>query len=691
MRPQKAVRLYKYERTYFTIASFKGVILRQKEIEMKTPMRLTGALLCGLFAGFGSGSAALAENADAVENPNEYKLLSLIPGVQAKRSNRLIDPAREVSLEMNIKFLDREIYNPVTGRSDPVRLRGYEDARAGNNAINALVGPTISVEPGQTLRVKLNNQLPVDDSCNMGSGGNVNTPHCFNGTNLHSHGLWVNPAGNGDNVLISIRPDVSFEYEYALPETHPAGTFWYHPHLHGSTALQVSSGMSGAIIIRDDRAPIWDDAGALERPGDLDRLLMRADGRAIPERVLVLQQIQYACRNAKGEIQTNQDGTYFCKPDQVGEINNYDLFGPGTWPTSGRYTSVNGEVLGTLVDAEVGVPERWRLIHAGVRDTVNFEIRHKTGSASHANLSAENTETWIEANCGEPVDYNVVAQDGLTMSAAQTRSQAILQPGYRVDALVVFPEAGEYCVVDGEAPPEASIGTPTPSRRLLGLVNAVGTAPYGTGSQEWLTDWLIEAAGRTMPANAVAKVQDDLANGLKLSAFVPHPDIKDDEVTGLQELVFNIDVSGPGDAIFQVDGNPYDANRMDRVLTLGGVDEWTLYSDFVSHPFHIHVNPFQIVKILDADGNDVSALGSSDGGDPQYGGLKGVWKDTLWIKNPGTTKDTRYTIVVRTRYQRYIGAFVLHCHILDHEDQGMMQNVSIALPDGMGGIAKAHH
>ena len=41
-----------------------------------------------------------------------------------------------------------------------------------------------------------------------------------------------------------------------------------------------------------------------------------------------------------------------------------------------------------------------------------------------------------------------------------------------------------------------------------------------------------------------------------------------------------------------------------------------------------------------------------------------------------------YTVTVRTRYQRYIGEFVLHCHILDHEDQGMMQNVAIVLPGG---------
>jgi FtsP/CotA-like multicopper oxidase with cupredoxin domain len=72
---------------------------------------------------------------------------------------------------------------------------------------------------------------------------------------------------------------------------------------------------------------------------------------------------------------------------------------------------------------------------------------------------------------------------------------------------------------------------------------------------------------------------------------------------------------------------------------------------------------------------DVSAPGGFDGGDPQYLGMKGMFKDTLWIK-------PNYTITLRTRYERYIGDFVLHCHILDHEDMGMMQNVAIVLPGG---------
>lgn len=627
--------------------------------------------------------SAVAQEARTVSNPPTY-ILEPITKSRAKletfAQNRAPFPG-EVLLDMNVTYLDRQIYNPATARYDRVRLRGYQDARqtGPSGADTPLVGPTIDVRPGETVRITLNNMLPQDSTCGIG-GGSANTPHCFNGTNLHSHGLWVNPSGNGDNVLVSIRPGVEFQYEYNIPADHPAGTFWYHPHLHGSTALQVSSGMSGALIIRGDRMPTPTETG------DIDRLLKQPDGSDIAERVLVLQQIQYACTDSNGSI------TYDCQPGQVGGIESYDQFGPGSWPASGRFTSINGQVLGQLAPAVAGSVERWRMTHAGVRDTINFEIRRKTGTAALRTLTAADTDRWIDQNCGkDAIPYGVVAQDGLTMAQVQMRQQAVLQPGYRVDALVVLPQAGDYCLVDAAAPAAASVNQITPSRRLLGIVTAVEGNAVNGEIGTYLQDWLISAAERTMAPDVAGEVIDDLKNDMRLSSFVPHPDIEPGEVTGEQQLVFNIDVKQPGGTFFEIDDQPYDANRIDRTLPLNGVDEWTLRSDFVSHPFHIHVNPFQIIKIVDAAGNDVSALGADDDGDPQYPGLNNVWKDTLWIKNPGTDPSTRYTITMRTRYQRYIGEFVLHCHILDHEDQGMMQNVRITLPDGHGGTVTGHH
>jgi FtsP/CotA-like multicopper oxidase with cupredoxin domain len=632
-----------------------------------------------------------AQSAPDIENPRSFRLVPLNPPPAPQVGSVQSTPAdaREVSLEMTIDFLDRSIYNPATRSYDRVKVRGYKDSLTPDAPDQPLVAPTIDMVPGQTLRVKLNNILPKDPSCDT-PHDDINIPHCFNGTNLHTHGLWINPAGNSDNVLISIRPGVPFEYEYNIPQDHAAGTFWYHPHLHGSTALQVGSGMAGAIIIRDDRIPSFLPGGGVDRPGDLDRLLVGANGAALPDRVLVLQQIQYACRYPdgpnKGEIQQTTDGAYFCGQNQVGGIEGYDQFGPGTWGPSGRYTSVNGQVLGNLAPARVGVPERWRMIHAGVRETINFEIRHKTTDAVATDLAQADTESWIEANCGAPVDYTVVAQDGLTMSEAQVRNQAVLQPGYRVDALVTFAEPGEYCVVDGHAPAGGAVDGTAPSRRLLGTVTATGTAQPEAATTAWLVNWLKTAAGRVYPSDVAARVRADLDDGFKLSGFVWHPDVGDDELTGTQTLVFNIDTSASPPS-FEIDGEPYAPDIVPRKLMLDGVDEWTLQSDLAGHPFHIHVNPFQVVEILDAGGNDVSGIGATDDGDPQYAGLKGVWKDTLFVKNDDGKK---YTVVVRTRYERYIGKFVLHCHILDHEDQGMMQNVEIYMPDGQGGIVESH-
>ncbi|WP_238581595.1 multicopper oxidase family protein [Demequina aestuarii] len=94
-------------------------------------------------------------------------------------------------------------------------------------------GPTLHLRPGDTLRVRLVNGLE--------------TP-----TNLHTHGLVVSADGNGDNPFVSIGPGESFDYEISLPDDHPHGVFWYHPHLHGFVADQVFGGLYGAIVVDEE-------------------------------------------------------------------------------------------------------------------------------------------------------------------------------------------------------------------------------------------------------------------------------------------------------------------------------------------------------------------------------------------------------------------------------------------------------
>ncbi|MDQ0454356.1 multicopper oxidase family protein [Rhizobium paknamense] len=682
--------------------------------------------------------------------PFSAKLLSQ-PGASA---NPVIRPhaGREQVLDLKVTYTDGWIRNPSAEGTpekafDRVRLRSYQGTSV--DPQYPFIAPTIEVMPGDTVRVRLDNQLPQDTSC-TDADTRPDVPHCFNGTNLHSHGLWVSPTGNSDNVLLSINPGVKFEYEYNIPADHPAGTFWYHPHRHGSTAIQVGSGMAGALIVRGDRPP------TAEANGDLDTLL-----KPFQERLLVFEQIPYACLDKDGKLKykykEDKDKKAYvidwsCAPNEVGEVISYEQFGPSSWTDSGRFTTVNGRVRPVFTDGVAGQTERWRLVHAGVRDTIKIQFRKAVGPdllAQEKTLTAANEERFIAQFClGDPVPYVVAASDGLTMAEGQPRTDITLQPGYRNDLLVNFQEEGLYCVIN---PPEKAADSVTRSdteRSVLGFVRigkqsvAVPAVPSVVNGKpvEAIREQLLASAERApgYTPDIRQQVQRDLKDGFKLSRFVPHPTITDAEVEGQpkQNLVFFIGqgLNKGGPATFNVGksfnvvqtplgtyapqgARPYQPDVVDRKLVLGTAQEWELRSYLASHPFHIHVNPFQIVKILDPLGNDVSAPDAKEADESvsQYAGLKGVWKDTLWVKSnvnspltaidaayingtlgkesivPEATPQSIYRIFIRTRYERYIGEFVLHCHILDHEDQGMMENVSIGVPDGSGGLATAHH
>ncbi len=644
---------------------------------------ITGLACVAIFANSGS-ALAQAPTERIVTAPPAAQVLRAQPRGNLLAARPMVGPPAatttdEARIDLDIEYTDSKIYNPATGTYDAVKLRSYRDANQPAVPKIPFVAPTIEIVPGETISIKLNNKLPATNQNCPSPDGKVNTPHCFNRTNLHSHGLWVNPTGNGDNVLLSINPSVSFEYEYNVRSDHPAGTFWYHPHLHGSTALQVSSGMAGLLIIRGSRPP------TLQSTGDIDMLLKEATGAPFAERLVLLQQVQYACRDAQGQIQTDANGAYVCNPNQVAGIEGYDQFGPGTWPASGRYTSINGEVLPIFAGAQAGRVERWRIAHAGVRDSVKLQFKKlRPGAENYERLGTQQQQDWVAANCLDPVlPHFALASDGLTRGKIAQRSTTTMQPGYREDLLVVFPEAGDYCVIDDMAPAEAVVNALAKNRKFLGRVNVgVGTSP-GPDLKAYLQAQLLSATDRTMPQDVRAKVRAELSDDLKLTSFIPHPDVADGEIKGHQTVELKIDVSNG--LQFQVNGKPYDPDRIDRTLMLGSADEWDITAGTnppVGHPFHIHVNPFQIMAIRNPAGVDVSVNGEAN--DPQYANLKGVWRDTLFVK-PG------YHAITRSRYQRYIGDFVLHCHILDHEDQGMMQNIRIALPDGQGGIAAGGH
>jgi L-ascorbate oxidase len=565
------------------------------------------------------------------------------------------------------------LYNPWTLGEDKVELRSFvgSGAKPGD-----FVAPTIRVAPGQKLRIDLDNRL---EAC---TEAQHKEHRCFNETNLHTHGLWVSPEGNSDNVLISIPPGRQFRYEYDIPVDHPAGTFWYHPHRHGVGFVQVGSGMAGALIVSGDRLPTATSAG------DIDVLLKDERGRPFPERVMILQQIKYGCLDAKGQIEGQRDKDnepvrpFTCSPGKIGRIESFD--NDWNWRRTGRFTGINGNVQPDLSQAKAGGFERWRLINAGVGEAMHMRLyRLDPAAPPLRTVKAEDQVAWRERYCiGQPLAMWQLALDGLTRSAILKTDEAVLFAGERMDVIARLPEPGLYCMVNDTSRDDPKKLNPS---RMITVIAAEGAIARDTGGDALLQSMLIRSAEKVLAGRERSatrgRVVGELKDGLKLSSFTWHKPIPEAEVSGYREVILNI-IEGPNEESFRVNGRIYDHERIDAVLPLGKAEEWRAIALIDDHPLHIHVNPFQIISIEDPEGRDVTDP-KSPAFDPDFAGLKGEWKDTVFLK-----KDMR--VAFRTRYERFTGDFVTHCHIMYHGDHGMMQNLRIAVEGEMSAPHASH-
>lgn len=165
--------------------------------------------------------------------------------------------SRVVEQTLDVRFTDVAV--PGYGR---ITTRTYN---------GAIPGPTLRVRGGDTLRLTHVNGLPP----NPPHSGGHNTPHDPNSFNLHTHGMHVSPSGYADNVLREFVPRTADEVAAGAPEPryvttvqipadHPAGTYWYHPHLHGAIAEQIVGGMAGVIIVEGDVDEVPEIAAAAD-------------------------------------------------------------------------------------------------------------------------------------------------------------------------------------------------------------------------------------------------------------------------------------------------------------------------------------------------------------------------------------------------------------------------------------------
>lgn len=109
-------------------------------------------------------------------------------------------------------------------------------------------GPTLILHPGDVLELTLVNDLP-QEPCNTFVPELFNAYHGVDRTNLHFHGLHI--ADELNPHAFNIGPGQSYTYTVPIPQGHSGGTFWYHPHVAGSTSLQAGGGAFGMLIIED--------------------------------------------------------------------------------------------------------------------------------------------------------------------------------------------------------------------------------------------------------------------------------------------------------------------------------------------------------------------------------------------------------------------------------------------------------
>lgn len=500
-----------------------------------------------------------------------------------------------------------------------VRLRAYN---------GTVPGPLLETRPGETLRIRLENALTPYDS--TGWTGDHNVPHALDTTNLHLHGMDVvphlfEPIGTSDPLasMIAIGPGESKEYLFEIPADHPSGFNWYHPHHHGSTAVQAVSGMAGGLVVRGpiDEVPeiraareiflVVNDIGLFPSEADPDLWLYEPAQNAI-------------WQTFGGNVTRWNPATRKQEPSALKS-------GFTTGDYALRYLLVNGAPFFREEhnDASPQDPIGTQLAVPRFRVRPGEVVRFRM-----LNANSDNLMPIVVAGH----DVHLIGLDGVNLAEPRTlpaappdpRGQILLAPSNRAEFLVRAGAPGVYPIV--QLPQDEQF-----------LVSAQKTIAE------------IEVAG--------APIDPPMAIPARLP--IPsrmYPPIGDDEIVRVRNVVFSGGFPGVLNPIVGIDlmlnNALYDEQSVEAVATLDTAEEWHLsvpdahHGGTEGHPFHIHVNSFEVVSI---------------GGVAQP---PGTFRDTVWV-------PADQEVVIRMRFRDWVGKSVFHCHILPHEDTGMMQNFLI--------------
>ncbi len=536
-------------------------------------------------------------------------------------------PLRRYTLP--ISFIEKE-FPGEGGAKVRVRLRAYG---------GTVPGPLLEVNPGDEVRITLDNQLPYYDSSAW--SGQHNVPNGLHSTNLHVHGLDVvphlfEPIGTADPLsgMVSIAPGESYTYAFTIADDHPTGLNWYHPHRHGSTAVQVVTGMAGLLVVR----------GAIDEVPEIkaarEFFVVVSDIGLFPSDDVDGLWTYEPRQNAMWQTFSNKVVTF--DKDTGVATDRPDLKGGFTTGDYAlRYYAVNGTpVFREVHDPSSPTKAKGTALPEGI-PTLTMQpgevvrVRLLNGCSDLAMpLSLAGMPLHLIAMDGNPFDAprTMVTEEQTpgwngTVTYTTDAKQLVVAPGNRAEFLLKGEAEGTFELVQGA---HKGVQFLEAERKVLARIVVTGAR------KEMPLPAKLAAAPRYLPLIA----QSELATTRTIRFGSAFPAVANKEV--------GID--------FFLNDKPYSEHEIDVTVKVGSSERWLLeghsHSGAEGHPFHVHVNPFELKKV----GDRVQPPGTI--------------LDTVWV-------SSNTTVEAWTRFEEHTGKTVFHCHILPHEDTGMMKNLLI--------------
>jgi len=605
---------------------------------------------------------------------------------------------------------------------------GANDCPAKPGAPNLYGGTRLQLSPGDTLKIHLVNKLPpITDSSHAHDPNEAFL--ALNPTNIHTHGMLVSPhypskadPTYGDNVFVLtfnsangkpvVSPHIhgvvdfdSTDYTIKIPMHHPSGLFWFHPHAHGIGLNQVSAGMAGIITIGNVGDYVCHDPGCAKY------------AKTIGVRHIMLKDTQVL---ADGTLMDEEDPD-FCLPPAASSGPLGQGFCPGRDQTAGgggNYTNgrwfftLNGQEFPDIPVAAAG-GEIWRITNASGSVTYDLQLWNPAQNQnmivqvlsvdgvgiSPAPGTSQQSLAQILGNKASPLPCPGVApaSGGTRHVEPLCTTRLHMMPSTRVEIWVayrdangalatpppgvqaIFRTAGFVTGPDGDSWPSVDLG------RVLFESHAVkGAAPAALSVQSDVAALTVPRAlaSDMTPANAAVDKDPScksLPKNHKRRIFFNAPtDDPDAFGLGYEELDEH-DVPVPGTFM---DVKAFDPMRPTVCLPLGlgntpVTERWELVNlAGEDHNFHMHQVRFRVVSSAEIDQTNV----------PSQIFAKGILMDSVpLIHADGTctsVADWRngackaHPTIVDIPFA-IAGDFVYHCHILEHQDGGMMARIRV--------------